>query len=361
MLSLLLLLPLALLPLISARAYDRTACNNSPLLCTRRYSDITHLGTHNSPFLRDESTGFSASGNQGYNSTVQLDNGVRLLTAQVQMNGEEVHVCHSSCRLLDAGRFRTWIGGVGEWLERNPSDGECSLLLERRRGRNSNKIPVVSIIITNPSEIPASTLLSQIPQSMLSQAFIPPSPHSWPTLQEMIDLNKRLVLYLAQASSPSIPLLLDQYAYIFETPFEHLSPSAFSCALDRPTTFSTLSDALSAGLIPMANRFVYKDLGFGILAPDVENILNTNSPNTLGRSLLPCNETWGRKPGFVVVDFWSEGNARDVVDGLNGVRVVVNRKEVPVKGAGSAGVKVRVGVGMAGVLAGVLGLGMAMM
>jgi hypothetical protein len=40
------------------------ACNNSPDLCRRSYSSITHLGAHDSPFLRDESTNFSDSGNQ---------------------------------------------------------------------------------------------------------------------------------------------------------------------------------------------------------------------------------------------------------------------------------------------------------
>lgn len=39
-------------------------CNNSPDLCRRSYSSITHLGAHDSPFLRDASTGYSDSGNQ---------------------------------------------------------------------------------------------------------------------------------------------------------------------------------------------------------------------------------------------------------------------------------------------------------
>lgn len=41
-----------------------SACNNSPDLCRRSYSSVTHLGAHDSPFLRDASTGYSESGNQ---------------------------------------------------------------------------------------------------------------------------------------------------------------------------------------------------------------------------------------------------------------------------------------------------------
>lgn len=40
------------------------ACNNSPALCSRSYSNITHLGAHDSAFVRDASTSYSSSGNQ---------------------------------------------------------------------------------------------------------------------------------------------------------------------------------------------------------------------------------------------------------------------------------------------------------
>lgn len=41
-----------------------TACNNSPELCSRQYNNVTYLGARNSPFLRDDTTDFSTSGNQ---------------------------------------------------------------------------------------------------------------------------------------------------------------------------------------------------------------------------------------------------------------------------------------------------------
>lgn len=58
---------LALLaPLVSAEALAprTTACNNSPDLCSKSYGEITHLGAHDSPFVRDASTDYSTSGNQ---------------------------------------------------------------------------------------------------------------------------------------------------------------------------------------------------------------------------------------------------------------------------------------------------------
>jgi hypothetical protein len=57
---------LALLPLVLANPLNvrSTACNNSPDLCSKSYGEITHLGAHDSPFVRDSSTSDSVAGDQ---------------------------------------------------------------------------------------------------------------------------------------------------------------------------------------------------------------------------------------------------------------------------------------------------------
>ncbi len=37
------------------------ACNNSSDLCSRSYSNVTYLGAHDSPFLRNSSNGYTDS------------------------------------------------------------------------------------------------------------------------------------------------------------------------------------------------------------------------------------------------------------------------------------------------------------
>lgn len=59
--ALLALLPLALANPLNVRS---TACNNSPDLCNKSYGEITHLGAHDSPFVRDSSTDNSLAGDQ---------------------------------------------------------------------------------------------------------------------------------------------------------------------------------------------------------------------------------------------------------------------------------------------------------
>jgi hypothetical protein len=96
---------------------------------------VNHIGAHNSPFLSDTSTGHSSAGNQFYNTTVQLDAGVRLLTAQVHVpsnrntKARELHLCHTSCRLFDVGLFSKWLEVIRAWLDRNANEVVTLLLV----------------------------------------------------------------------------------------------------------------------------------------------------------------------------------------------------------------------------------------
>lgn len=74
-------------------------CNNYVELCNRKYSNITNVAAHNSPFVRPGNAG----SNQDLPVVAQLNDGVRLLQAQMQYpeNGTEPHFCHTTCDLLD--------------------------------------------------------------------------------------------------------------------------------------------------------------------------------------------------------------------------------------------------------------------
>lgn len=107
-----------------AAPYDPKACNNSPDLCSKRWSEILHLGAHDSPFVRDQSNGFSLSGNQYFNVTTQLDAGVRLLQGQVHPYKGKTKLCHSDCRyLLDAGPLGDYLSAVKGWMDKHTSEG----------------------------------------------------------------------------------------------------------------------------------------------------------------------------------------------------------------------------------------------
>ncbi|KAI4745197.1 hypothetical protein E4T50_04436 [Aureobasidium sp. EXF-12298] len=316
---------LFLLPSLARVAFSAvtkraTACNNSPDLCSKAYNNVTYLGAHNSPFLRDTSTGNSESGNQFYNSTVQLSAGVRLLTGQVHNNNGSLHMCHTSCTLLDAGLLSDWLSEIKTWMDGNPNE-------------------VVTVLLVNSDDSSASDLASAYTTAgITSYAYTPTSttaPTEWPTLQTLINDGKRLLNFVASLSdNTAAPYLMDEFTYIFENNYDNTSPSNFSCAANRPSTVTT-SSALQQNLMPLMNHFLYEttDLfGTTIESPDLGNISTTNSASggtgALGTSATECTTTYGQAPTYLLVDFFNVGPAIETADRLNGVTSPVGRTNV---------------------------------
>ena len=302
------------------------ACNNSPDLCDRSYSSITHLGAHDSPFLRDASTGDSTSGNQFYNTTVQLSAGVRLVTAQVHSSNGAWHLCHTSCDLLDAGLLSDWLEEIKTWMDANPND-------------------VVTVLLVNSDNATPQQLSVEFVQSgIASYAYMPPSlttpPENgiWPTLQELIALKQRLMVFVASLSGDTYTAgqyyLMDEFNFIFENPFTNNNDSAFSCTPNRPTSVEGNSQAaISSGRMALMNHFLDMDEIFGIDVPNVDAANQTNAPGNvlgnLGQAADQCKQEYGKAPTFLLVDFFDQGPAIATVDALNGVTSPVGRIQPP--------------------------------
>jgi hypothetical protein len=313
----------AILPLLYTTATAQ-ACNNAQSLCSRAYNNITHLGAHNSPFLRDESTSFSSSGNHYYNTTVQLDAGVRLLTGQVHKveNGTGVdawHMCHSSCDLLDAGTLSKWLSEIKTWMDRNTND-------------------VVTVLLVNADNASPSELGSSFTSSGIDElAYAPPSlstrPQTWPTLNTLISNGTRLVTFVASLSQPStqFPYLMDEFTFVFENDFENVSPSNYSCTPNRPSNLGTPATALESGRMFLMNHFLYQNSLFGIQQPNTTYAATTNAQTgfgSLGTAVENCTGVYGKPPTFVIVDFFNQGPAMASVDAANGVTGASGRKSV---------------------------------
>jgi hypothetical protein len=61
---------------------------------------------------------------------VQLDAGIRLLTARVHASpnlatkAHELRLCHTACVLFDAGSFKGWLWEIRLWLDGTPREIE---------------------------------------------------------------------------------------------------------------------------------------------------------------------------------------------------------------------------------------------
>ena len=245
------------------------------------------------------------------NTTSQLGAGVRLLTAQVHNKNGAWHLCHSSCELLDAGSLASWLAEIKRWLDANPYE-------------------VITILLVNSDNAAASDLNSQFAAAgIVPYAYSPASatapPTSWPTLNDLIVSGKRLVTFVADiVPSSAAPYLLNQFAFVFENPWSVTSAFNFSCLPERPAVVQGQTQAaVQSERLPLMNHFLSVKQAFGIQVPDIGNILSTNAesgpPGNLGDASARCTTAFGRAPTFVLVDFFDQGSAIDVVDRLNGI------------------------------------------
>ncbi|KAK1085493.1 hypothetical protein LTR33_002063 [Friedmanniomyces endolithicus] len=304
-LQMLLLLPAALRLAFAQNSNSSTACNNSPDLCQRAYNNITHLGAHDSPFVRDASTGYSVSGNQYYNTTVQLAAGVRLLSAQVQTNSTN-------------GTLRSWLQEVNTWLVANPNE-------------------VVTILLVNGASASATSLAAEYEAAGITNSAYTPTRSSaieqWPTLQQLINNGTRLLNFVATLTdNAGAPYLMNEFDYIFENSYQNTAPTDFSCTANRPDSVANnTSGALGAGMMPLMNHFLYANETLFEM-PNTTYLATTHAPSggvgNLGDAATQCTSEYGRVPTFVLVDFFNVGPAISAVDRLNGVTAPVGRTGV---------------------------------
>jgi hypothetical protein len=316
-------------------ASPERACNNSPELCSKPYDTITHLGAHDSPFLRDESTQFSSFGNQHFNTTIQLDAGVRLLSAQVHIDSNaqtgvrELHVCHTSCALFDAGPLRDWLLEIRTWMDANPND-------------------VVTLLLVNFDNVDAKEIEGVYSEADIAHyAYVAPdidkapgasneTHQTWPTLATMIERGERLVTFVngLEPDAQNAPYLLNEFTFIWENAYEVTSPEQFACTPDRPTNQTTAAEMVQSGRLFLMNHFLYWQQAFGIQVPDIRFLNTTNAwegPGALGEHIVRCASEVMRQPTFVLVDFFDVGPAVESVDIFNHVSQPVGRLDVTEK------------------------------
>jgi hypothetical protein len=113
----------------------------------------------------------------------QLALGVRLLQAQAHDNDGVLHFCHTSCSLFDGGTVQAYLTAVKTFLDANPNE-------------------VLTLIFTNPEgqSLPGQWEPAFSNSGIKDLAYVPPhlpmKQSDWPTLREMIDSGKRVVVFV---------------------------------------------------------------------------------------------------------------------------------------------------------------------
>ena len=280
-----------------------------PSLYLKRYSEQTFIGTHNSIAVSTADNGWSISGNQYFNVTTQLNSGVRLLQAQGHRdpNGSpEIRLCHFNCALMDGGSLHKHLRTIKDWLEANPDE-------------------VVTLLFVNTGIRLRDWAKAYYDTDFDLLSYVPPIHRrggimrieDWPTISEMVTTNKRAVTFFSSgADQDSVPFLLPEFQYIFETNFGIESPDQHLCIPSRPRyPRSNIPDRLS-----LVNHFLYaKFLGFRYPNASYANTTNAAGFHVgqLGEHAVRCRSLYDRRPNFLLVDFYNEGDVFDVEHGMN--------------------------------------------
>jgi len=288
------LLPLGLgLINLAAADYDVTACNSSPNLCNVAYDDILHVGAHNSAFVRSRNNSFNTGANQYHNASVQLSAGIRLLQSQIHLEKNEIRLCHTMCSIFDAGLLKDWLDAIKQWMLQHESE-------------------VVTLLLVNNDKIAPTRIAEAFVAAGLADWGFVPGRSGWPTLQSMLLDKKRLVTFIStSADVKTVPYLLPEFEFIFETDFEVTDPGNYTCYATRPSNYygqQRLKEVLQTERMGFMNRFLYTKLSqsLSIYAANDTYSATLNGDNGLGNlkdGVEKCTTEWGRTGGFVLLDF----------------------------------------------------------
>ncbi|KAJ2898537.1 hypothetical protein MKZ38_003828 [Zalerion maritima] len=283
-------------------AQAATACNGSPDLCSRSYSKVTFVGSHNAPFV-----GALLVHNQFVSVTDQLDMGVRYLQAQSHEKDGGIEMCHTDCLLLDAGSLEKYLDSVTEWVEKDGNEEE-----------------VITLLITNGDGVDVKEFDEVFEKTGLGKHVFTPDTgedggllgmDEWPSLGELVDAGTRVVVFMDYHSdTSSVPYILDQFAYYFEGPFDTTDPDFGQCSMDRPS-----SDEDPEGLMYLVNHYLDVEIAADIFVPNQILIPLTNSLDSIMQQADLCEDTWHRMPNVLLLDWINIGDATSAQEVLNGL------------------------------------------
>lgn len=276
-------------------------CNGHAELCDRKYGNTTFVGAHDS--FAYSLNPFALARTQEVDVTTQLRLGVRLLQAQAHMNGKHLHFCHTNCALFDGGKVKNYFRKIKHFLDRHPNE-------------------VLTIIIANPEKVPGDVWQPIFESTGLADmAYVPPqvpmTREDWPTLKEMLDSGRRLVVFIDKgAEEGSVPYLLPQFSMMWEDEYDPTS-GKFPCKVDR--TSGPLAPAQQLSLMNHNLNFNLIPIGHGVRIPDRLDTPRTNSIYSITAHANHCAPLAGDQfPNFVLLDFVNIGQAMTAVAQLNG-------------------------------------------
>jgi len=270
-------------------------CNGQVDLCSRSYDDVTFPETHNAFATHEDGIMYPASNHQtGLFS--QWNAGVRAFmidTHYENLNDESqgnVRLCHGDD---DRGTSPCIYGGIDavSWLS------SLAALMEDAPN------DVVTLLVENyvqPEHLAAVFLES----GLTEHAFVHELNSPWPTLEQMIALERPLVVFWEQSADLNYPWIHDFLTHSWTTNFAEENPEDMNCDPLRGDPKQSVYHM---------NNWLSGPLGLS----DPTRGDEANNPDFLVDRAKECWQQHGKRPTFVAVDWWEDGDVVEAVQTIN--------------------------------------------
>ncbi|MFN8238704.1 MAG: phosphatidylinositol-specific phospholipase C domain-containing protein [Chitinophagales bacterium] len=252
------------------------------LLLPKKYDEVCCLMTHNA--MNNSEKGFSLP-NQTHSITNQLKNGVRGLMIDTYDGSNGVALTYHGTPIAGQQKLVDVLQEIKDFLLENPK-------------------AVISIIFeNNGSNVQLQKAIDSIGLDKFTFTFN----GTWPTLQTMADSNQRLVLFAESDKLPKIPYLMHAWSNIFDTKYTYKAVSEFDCDVNR-------------GGAGTKNLYLINHwLGNFIGLPDKTLAPQANTRAVISKRVQECAAANSHFVNFLGVDFYEIGDAKAVVDSINGL------------------------------------------
>lgn len=262
-------------------------CNGHEVLCTKRYDELVYIMTHNSHAHLPVFSPLAA--NQGQTVTKQLEDGVRALnfktyyTNNSNCGPQNVYVYHGF-EQLGCITFSSVLQEVKRFMVNNPND-------------------ILTIHIEGSASV--ARMYDVFDDVGLTGYFhVQTLGQPWPTLGEMINSGKRLVLFTDRNNNDDVVGFHHSWSFMVDHDYDAQQLSDFNCDWFRGDP--------NGGLY-LFNHFITR------LTPQEDSARVINTYDKLMGRINECLNYHSRRPTFIHLDFYEHGDALRVVDELNGV------------------------------------------
>ena len=256
-----------------------SACNSLATDCSVTFDQLTLVMTHNAMSSAELDWSFP---NQNWGMARQLEDGVRgfMLDTHIDSATNEPALCHSFCALgstplVDGLRIFT------EFLDNHPSE-------------------VLVFMIQNG--ISAEDTAQAFREADLERlTWAQPAGAPWPTLSEMIETNRRLVVF-HEGGGTGPDWYMDGYAdYVWDNDYRAETPADFGCEPYRGSADHSLF---------LLNHFLTAPLA----SADLSQL--ANEPSVVREHMSECAAAAGQPVNWISVDFYDIGDVVQTVQSL---------------------------------------------